>query len=201
MFLLFETICIENGVPKYLKWHEMRMNRSRKEVWNRKDSVKLEKMLTIPDEYKTGVVRCNIEYGREIGPVTFRKYDKKKVHSLKVVECNTLDYHLKFSDRTLLEDLLLMKEDCDEIVIVKDGMITDTSMSNLIFYDGIHWFTPQFPLLKGTCRQRLLEENRISEKKILLSDVMLFEGLKLINAMRDPDEEELIPVIKLKRHT
>ena len=51
-----------------------------------------------------------------------------------------------------------MRGACDEILIIKDGHITDTSISNIVFRlpDG-WWLTPFTPLLKGIMRTYLLE--------------------------------------------
>ena len=198
MFPLFETIRIDNGTIKHLRQHEERMVLSRKEVWNLDNRISLKEIINIPENFRQGIVRCNFHYGNEFGPVTFQTYIKKPIRSLKLIECNHIDYHLKYKDRTILEELLLKKEDSDEIIIVKNGLITDTSISNLIFFDGIQWYTPLKPLLKGTCRQRLIKAKKIQEAEIHVEDLKMFVGIKLINSMREPDEEIMIPVINVK---
>jgi 4-amino-4-deoxychorismate lyase len=67
-------------------------------------------------------------------------------------------------------------------------------MSNLVFFDGTRWLTPSTPLLPGTCRERLLSDGKISERRIRQEDLYLYQGVKLINAMRELDEEEFIPI-------
>jgi 4-amino-4-deoxychorismate lyase len=198
MFPLFETIHIHNGVVKHLRWHEKRMSNSRKEIWGLKDPVSLENRIIIPQDLSKSNVRCNILYGKEMGPVTFQPYIKKPINSLKLIECNTIDYHLKYNDRRIFEELLEKKEDCDEIIISKNGLITDSSISNLILFDGNQWFTPIKPLLNGTCRQRLIATKKIREAEIHTKDLKLFLGIKLINAMRYPEKEKMIPMINIK---
>jgi 4-amino-4-deoxychorismate lyase len=176
----------------YPEWHEARMNLSRRELWNLHEPILLAEFVIVPEEYKTGLVQCNVTYEHEIKSVTYKPYIKRQVKSLKLIECNNIDYHIKRSDRSILDDLFSRKGDCDEIMIIKKGFITDTSISNLIFFDGKNWFTPKMPLLKGTCRQRLLKEGKISEKVIRVEDLSQFPGLKLINAMRLPGEEAMI---------
>ncbi|MCX6269085.1 MAG: aminotransferase class IV [Bacteroidetes bacterium] len=173
------------------------MNLARQEIW--KSSVPLipGPEIKVPSEFSAGVVRCNIYYDREINHVSFKMYDKHIIRSLKMVNCGDIDYHLKYADRSLLESLFRLRETSDEIMIVKDGLLTDTSMSNLIFFDGQNWHTPAQPLLKGTCRNRLVAEGRIFERDIRVEDLGNFAGCKLINAMRDPDEEVMIPVSEI----
>lgn len=194
MCRLFETIRIDHGRVMHAEWHEARMKSSRLELWSCIDPVCLDEMIKIPDEWLTGVVQCNVTYGPHVESVTFKSYTKRSVSSLKMIEYNDIDYHLKKSDRSLLDVLFSQRDNCDEIIIVKNGFITDTSISNLIFFDGKNWCTPEAPLLKGTCRQRLLHEGKIHERKIRVETLEQFAGLKLINAMRQPDEEEMIPI-------
>jgi 4-amino-4-deoxychorismate lyase len=56
------------------------------------------------------------------------------------------------------------------------------------------WFTPAFPLLKGTKRQYYLENGVILEKEIKISDLHQYKMARLINAMIDLDESDDIPV-------
>ncbi len=193
MSLLFETICVQHGVPQHLAWHEQRMTIARKELWNKQTPVGLGEFLVVPQAFSIGFVKCNIQYGPEIMEVRFAKYDKRIIRSLKLVEGSGIDYHLKYSDRSALDSLYGLRENCDDIIIVINGFLTDSSMSNLIFSDGLHWFTPANPLLKGTRRSRMVAGGGIIEKEIPVADLYRYAGCKLINAMRDPDEEILIP--------
>jgi 4-amino-4-deoxychorismate lyase len=47
-------------------------------------------------------------------------------------------------------------EGCDDIIIVRNGFVTDASYANLIFRKGDEWFTPATFLLAGTMRAFLL---------------------------------------------
>jgi 4-amino-4-deoxychorismate lyase len=197
MCRLFETIRVMNGAPLHLSWHEERMNAARREFWPSEVPLPLEPEIVVPPEYLTGLVRCNIHYGRNIRQVSFKKYEKRIVRTLKMVHCQDIDYHVKYTDRSLLESLFSLRGNCDEIIIVKSGLITDTSMSNLVFFDGTKWVTPANPLLKGTCRSRLVAEGQLIELDISPDDLRGFIGCKLINAMRDPGDEPLIPVSEI----
>jgi 4-amino-4-deoxychorismate lyase len=169
------------------------MTLARKELWNIHTPVGLGKLLIVPQEFSTGFVKCNIHYGPDIEQVRFSKYEKRIIRSLKMVDGSGIDYHLKFSDRSALDSLYALRGNCDEVIIVIDGFVTDTSMANLIFSDRLHWITPVNPLLKGTCRNRMVAGGGIIEKEIPVADLYRYAGCKLINAMRDPDEEILIP--------
>ena len=68
---------------------------------------------------------------------------------------------------------------CDDILIVKQGFITDTSYSNVLFYNGKEWLTPTHPLLKGTQRASLLDQEIIRVAEIRLEDLHHFKKVTL----------------------
>ena len=197
MCLLFETIRIVNGVAEHLHWHNRRMNQAGRASWGVDIPLITAATINVPPEYSVGLVRCNIHYKQDVQEVSFKKYEKKIIRSLKMVEGDDVDYHLKYADRSALASLFSRRGTSNEIIIVKNGLITDTSMSNLIFFDGTNWVTPAHPLLKGTCRERLLAEGLLIEQDIHPGDLNKFKGCKLINAMRDHQEETLIPISEI----
>lgn len=67
-------------------------------------------------------------------------------------------------------------------------MVTDSSFSNLAFYDSGKWFTPETFLLNGIMRQKLLADNIIHEKKIAVNDMKKYEKISFINSMLDLGE-------------
>jgi 4-amino-4-deoxychorismate lyase len=175
------------------------MKEARQDLWNCTSPIGLPDLIRVPGEFCTGVVKCRIEYGPEILAITYMFYKKKPVRSFRLIECDTAKYPYKYCDRGQFEVLLDGKQNCDEIIIVRNGQITDTSYTNLIFWDGCSWYTPAKPLLAGTCRARLLEEKLVMPIDIRPADLDGFRGVKLINAMRVPEEEEMIPVKAIYR--
>ncbi|PID27509.1 MAG: hypothetical protein CSB55_08785 [Candidatus Cloacimonadota bacterium] len=98
---------------------------------------------------------------------------------------NTVSYNLKLSDREYIQKLYKKREDCDDILIIKNGLVTDTSFCNIVFYNNLEWITPNSPLLKGSMRAKLLKNSIIKEKKVTPDDIYKYKSYKLINAMRD----------------
>ena len=194
MSLLFETIRIENGILRYPEEHEKRMLRSRTALFGVNDPISLQRVIGIPGEYSSGIVRCRVDYGIKIDAVKFTPYRLKKLKKFQIVINEEIEYPFKFSDRSSLESLLRDKNTADEIILVQHGLITDTSFSNLIFYDGRNWITPSIPLLHGTCRERLIREGKITEREISVPELYSFKGLKIINAMIYPEDMEMIPI-------
>jgi 4-amino-4-deoxychorismate lyase len=128
---------------------------------------------------------------------TFAPYSIRSIKNIIVVEDNNISYPWKSTNRSMLVKQREKAPSYDEVIIVKDGDITDTSYTNLCFFDGTTWFTPDTPLLPGTMRQRLLDQGIIKEKSIPLSDLNKYQSISLINAMMDLGEL-VIPVSKIQ---
>ncbi len=183
MFPLFETIRIENGIPQNLEYHQNRFEKSFLLYFKEKTTVILQDLIDTPKEFSRGIVKLKLSYNNKDFNIQYDHYKYRNIQSLKLVYDNDIDYSLKYSDRSKLDDLVLRKANCDDVLIVKNGKITDTSFCNIVFYNGKKWITPQSPLLKGTARQKLLDENKIIEASITIEDLTKFSHFKLINAM------------------
>ena len=179
-----ETINIQNGTVQNLQGHIKRMRETAAHFnFSVPDISNLERFVPKSME-KCLKVKCRIVYRDKIDEVTFEEYTPKVVKSLKLVEASP-DYSFKFADRTALNSLLSQKGDCDEILIVRNGCITDTSYSNVVFRCENDFFTPDTYLLNGTKRQLLLKNGVIREKRITVENMGEFEEVILINAMLD----------------
>lgn len=177
MFQLFETIRINNGVAENLSYHQARV-----EQCADINLIQIINCQTLPSK---GIHKFRFTYNTDgqISNISITPYTPKNISSLKLVNCDSIYYALKSENRDSLNKLSLLKENCDDILIIKNGFITDTSFANIIFFDGSYWFTPSTPLLKGTARARLLEQNIIKEKEIKISDLQNFSKYMIINAM------------------
>jgi len=139
--------------------------------------------IVIPADFLSGVVKCRILYDTSVRLIEFEHYTPRIVHSLQLVNSDDIDYSHKWADRTALNELLKQKGDADDIVIVKNGQITDMSYANIVLKLNGELFTPKNCLLKGTRRQQLLNEGFISERVLTVSDYNRAESVILINAM------------------
>jgi len=119
--------------------------------------------------------------------VEYIKYKKREVTKLKLVYDDEIVYEIKSTNRKNLEKLFLKKDDADDIIIVKNNFITDTSIANIALYDGKNWHTPKQALLKGTTRERLLHDGKLMLKDINVKDIYKYEKVALLNAMIDFD--------------
>jgi 4-amino-4-deoxychorismate lyase len=106
---------------------------------------------------------------------------------LKLIEHNSLEYSKKYVNREPLERLYAQREECDDILIVQNGYIKDTTIANVAFFDGRDWLTPSEPLLNGTTRERLLQEGFLKTEDIRVDALKRFQKMALMNAMIDFD--------------
>jgi 4-amino-4-deoxychorismate lyase len=168
------------------------MNASRKELFNA-SPIDLFSLLQAPKlEISPGLFKCRIIYSQQIETIEFIPYQIPNIKSLKLVVNDSLDYSHKYLNRKLLEKLFSQKGNCDDVVIVKNGFVTDTSFANVLFFNGKNWLTPAKPLLKGTQRQFLLENEQIGTADIHPSDLKYFQKMRLVNAMiRFEDEVDV----------
>ncbi len=143
---------------------------------------------SLPHDLREGKVKCRVLYHEKIEEITFERYIPKKVESLKLIEASP-DYRFKYADRQVLEALLQQKGECDEILITRDGFITDTSYSNVVLTREGKLFTPARPLLNGTKRQQLLQRGIIQPKDIHRESLGEYERVILINAMLDVEDD------------
>ena len=72
-----------------------------------------------------------------------------------------------------------------DIIIVKNGFVTDSYYGNLLFFQNGKWYTPVSHLLSGVQRSVLLEQGLIEERTIHVRDLRKYEKVKIINAMLD----------------
>jgi len=192
MSLLFETIKVDNSKVTNIDYHNERLNRSRNALFGSRNSVDIKKLIKVPGNLQLRVARCRIVYNEEIRKIEYFPYEPRIIKSLKIVDCDDIDYSFKYYDRSRLDELLKLKGKADEILIIKNGLVTDTSFSNIVFYDGEKWITPSDPLLKGTKREQLLKEKIISETEIRVSDLKTFQKAVLVNAMLGLEEGSFI---------
>ena len=193
MSLLFETIKVQNRKLQNIEYHNERFNKSRKDLLGCTDFIDLWEEILIPKHINNDVYKCRVLYKREIEEIQFVPYNKRDVKTLKMVDCDTIEYYYKFVDRKIFSNLL-DSVDADDILIIKNGMVTDTSFANIVFYDGEKWYTPSTPLLRGTKREKLLREKVIFERKIFKNDIVNFQKAALINAMIDLEESSTIDI-------
>jgi len=190
----FESIRIEKRQWCNIKFHNLRMNLTRNEVFGKDDVLYIEQLVKIPDKLDDAVYKCRITYTDDIENVEFDLYTPRIINTLKLVEDPTIDYRLKSTDRSFIQKLYDKRGTADDIIIVQNGFITDSSYTSLIFFDGNEWFTSDTPLLISTHRLFLLDTGKIKETEIKVDDLKKYSCLKMVNAMMPFDVAPEIPI-------
>ncbi len=183
MFRFFESISIVNGIAQNLFYHQARIDHTFKQFYPKLESPYLEYLLSKEIKPSINQVKCKFSYNENTFQFLFLQYIPKTFKKFHLVYNDQINYNYKFIDRKIFDSLNRTIPNDHQILIVKNKLLTDSSFSNLAFFDGYKWITPTLPLLKGTMRESLLAELKIHEEHIKPSHLELFSKFKLINAL------------------
>lgn len=171
----FETIKCEDYEVYHLDYHQKRISDTVGMNFNLREYI-------YPPNAR--LLKCKLLYNEEgISDIEFSEYTKREIKSLKLVYSDSIEYPKKSSNRDDIEALFAQKKSADEIIIIKEGLVTDTSIANIVIFDGTSWLTPKKPLLLGTTRARLLKNSQIFQKDITVEMLLKAPKIALLNAM------------------
>lgn len=174
---------MEDGFPRLLLYHEERMNRTRAEFFSSTVPLRLADYLPQRNPLP-GVAKWRLVYDQTgVCESTCTPYHLREVRTLRLVEAGRLDYAYKFEDRTALNACMATRGAADDVLLVRGGYITDTSIANVALFDGECWDTPAHPLLCGVRRRSLLEGGLIVERDIRVEELGRYTRIRLFNAM------------------
>lgn len=194
MYQFIETICYEKGQFQRLELHNERCNKTRSHFFGTQPALKLELHLQLPLHLIDRKVKCTVTYGIDIISIEYVSYEIKPVKSLQLVTDNAIDYAFKFADRTPLSLLSKYKGQSDDILIIKNGLITDTSYANAVYLNNNTWYSQKKPLLLGTRLQYYLNEKRVTPTLLTPDDLSYFSEVRIINAMISIEDSPIIPI-------
>jgi len=183
MNLFSEAIRVENGEFNNLFLHSDRMNLTRKVYNLGTEVISLEKQLKIPPKCQNGRWKCRLEYDKKIQKIEFLPYKLRNIKTVKLVYDDLIKYPHKSVNRHRLQELAAYNGGADAVVIVKNGLVTDSPFSNVVFSQGSKFFTPDSPLLPGTARRHLLELGQIHERRITVDSIKEYDTLVFLNAL------------------
>jgi 4-amino-4-deoxychorismate lyase len=183
MSQFFESICVKDGIAENLAAHQSRVNKTLDAFNASNQSIELASIvdeLTLPAQ---GLYKLRISYDLKGNyQSAFTAYQYKQIQNFALVDIKGQGYDYKFSNRDWINEALIQSGK-DEIMMHDDGLIKDCSYTNIVFYDGVNWFTPAAPLLEGTQRAKLINEGVIQPKAMYVQDIPGFKKFKCINAM------------------
>ncbi|HLP05388.1 MAG TPA: aminotransferase class IV [Paludibacter sp.] len=183
MCQFIESIKLQDGDFFRLDFHQERMNRAFRDFFPGQEIPQLKEHLAKTPFPTSGLLKCRVLYGSEIHSTEFVPYVRREITSLKIVETTQDSLPYKTNNRSGFDTAFALRGECDDVLLVKNGLLTDTSYSNIALWNGKNWFTPRVPLLYGVNRASLLAEGKIVEKDIAASDLKQYSRIALFNAM------------------
>ena len=199
MSRFIESMALREGKLKLLEYHQERFERTRREIFGLRKHPMLEELIEIPAGLEKGSYKCRVRYGRKIELIELEPYRQREIHSLKLIQADTIDYPYKYADRSRLEELFRQRGPCDDILMFQNDLLTDSYIANTVFRSNNAWFTPLKPLLPGTMRSYLLKSGQITEASIHTHDLEEFDAIRLINALNPLAEAPEIPMESVHR--
>ncbi len=188
-----ETIKIKDGTVMALPYHQTRMERTVRRFFPGLALHDMPRLCEIIDaKAGEGILKARVVYGEKgVETVEYAPYHMREMKTLQVVEGGDISYEYKSTDRSRLNMLAEKKGNSDEVIILKHGLLTDTSFTNIAIHDGNGWITPRRPLLYGTKRAALLDQGVLTEADITIGDLQRATRVSLFNAMIDFGEREI----------
>lgn len=188
MYLLFETIKIQNKKPQNVDYHIKRVRKSRFELFGLSNCNDFMNFLEKFEVNEDKLFKLKIIYNQNI--VDYQLFDYTIVYkkAMKFFEKPFFDYHFKFLNRDELADIEKSLSSEEVGIITKNGYLTDATYANIVLFDGKNYFTPENCLLEGTKRQKYIDDGTIVTKPIHQEELVNFKTLHLINAMIDLED-------------
>jgi 4-amino-4-deoxychorismate lyase len=175
---LLETVKCVDGKPLHLGYHQKRCDDSLQKMGIHR-RYELSRYLEPP---KNGLYRCRILYDAHNLHVEYFPYVFAPPSSLRAINSD-INYDLKYANRENLDALFSLRSGCDDVAIIKNNLLTDTTKANIALFDETMWYTPKTPLLFGTTRARLLESAVLKTCTIALNEIQSFSKVAVMNAM------------------
>lgn len=183
MCQLLESILYQKGKMPLLSLHLDRMNKSRRECLHIHTPISLPKSLEPPAHLVGEKLKLRLLYRREIEQIEWIPYRKASVNRIKALEVPGIEYSHKYADRCHFQLLKKQHKEWDDILILKNGLLTDTTYCNILLHIYGQWLSPEIPLLAGVRRQFLLNKGRITAAPLDQNDLLRATEIRLINAL------------------
>lgn len=198
MYPLFESVCVAGAAVQHGAYHEQRFRASYRELFGKEPGFSLWEGLSLKGADPALTYKLRIRYNEFGTRWALAEYRSQLPETLRLVHDDRISYSLKYSDRQALERLITLRGGADDVLIVREGLVTDSSYCNILFWDGTGVKTPKRPLLEGTCRARLLGENRIGEADIPANGLDRYRAFQLVNALNDFDPVRWKPIENIR---
>lgn len=191
--MFIETIRCEGGKAFHLPYHQRRCDATLHKFAFHPHFTLSDRIAPPPK----GLYRCRCVYDANHFSCDYFPYTPKMIQKIGWIADETIDYGAKYADRTPFNDLLHRYSAYDEILIVQNGYLTDTTIANIALYVEGQWLTPHTPLLEGTTRARLVDEGKLFIAPLTPDDLPKATKIALMNAMigfREMENGIILPI-------
>jgi len=180
----FETLRLLNGELCQVEFHLERVQKTQ-EVFFTGAGFEVNALYNAIKDYPEGLFKVRVDYDSAITGIRVDMYEIQPHRKLGIVDAGDFSYPFKFADRDFFRETLNGCPDCDDVLFLKDGCVTDTTYCNIALFDGREWVTPATFLLPGTKRAALLHSGALRETRVTVHDLPGYQAIAFINAMRD----------------
>ncbi|MFZ4582018.1 MAG: aminotransferase class IV [Paludibacter sp.] len=191
MCRLIESIKFVDGNFFRLPLHQARVNKAFKDLFPLNVAFNLTDLLSKQEVPEKGIYKCRIVFDHTPQLIEFVPYTMREIKSLHLVETQIEPLHYKLENREKLNEAFAKRGNCDDIIMLNNGYLSDTWYSNIALWDGKNWCTPTLPIIFGTQRAALLHSEKIIQKNIPKADLNKYSRIRLFNAMIEFGEIEL----------
>ena len=192
MYPLVESIKAENGQFFLLDYHQDRLERTFHAVY--KSSCPWQLVAILPQAPSQGLFKVRFLYNATDFSIEVQPYVPKIIKTLKLIEIGDYTYPHKWTDRSTINAAFAQRGNCDDVLMTKNGFLTDASYANIVLFDGTNWVTPEKPLFEGVQRSYLLDHKKIKTANIATTALSNYQGFQMINAMNPFVENRFLSV-------
>jgi len=187
-----ESVGVYDGRAPLLPYHQARVDRTFAAFYPGQQPIDLRRLLE-KTSFPPGKRKWRVSYNHEAVKAEIAPFPKRDISCLQIMEVEDLDYAYKFTERDKLDALYQRKaQSADEILILRNGFLTDAYYYNVVVKIGSKFLTPRQPLLKGVMRAFYLENQKIQEADLTKEDLFSAEGVYLINALHSLEEAPFV---------
>jgi len=192
MYPLVESIKAENGKFFLLDYHQDRLERTFHAVY--KSTCPWQLVAILPQAPSQGLFKVRFLYNATDFSIEVQPYVPKIIKTLKLIEIGDYTYPHKWTDRSTINAAFAQRGNCDDVLMTKNGFLTDASYANIVLFDGANWVTPEKPLFEGVQRSYLLDHKKIKTANIATTALSNYQGFQMINAMNPFVENRFLSV-------
>jgi 4-amino-4-deoxychorismate lyase len=183
-----EEIKSQHGEYFNLEGHAIRIDRTLRHYFG-KSFLHSSLIDFLPAHPHERLYKCTLVYSDSLLSVKTAPYKLPTVNSMAIVNVENLDFSYKLEDRSELHKIREFTG-ADEVIIVRNGFVTNASTANLVFLDQEGtYLTPLHYIHSGTKRQFYLKQKKITTYPIKVTGIQDFQSVYLINSMIDLEDK------------